>query len=1017
MKTSPEYSDRISIWIEVLRKDFFIPLGPLEFEAFFTHDKLSIADALSRDFTPAPKGLEWGSEWEYGWFRTNVTFPEEANGEMIALSIANGAESLLYVDEKPFGTVRAGWLHYSHHSYQDNLISLKGVPGEKHSIVTETYCGHWFPGCITGPVIGGNLEPDEIKSKVGDCSFGIWNEDAYQLWADALVLKEIMDYLPDGSLRGAQIYHGLIDFTNIVDFEIPLADRRALYKSARLALAPLLAAKNGSTAPVMHGIGNAHIDVAWLWPLQETERKTARTFAAQLRMIDMYPEYKFLQSQPHLYKMCKEKYPEVYEGIKKAVKDGRWICEGGEWVESDTNMPSGEALIRQILHGTKFFKDEFGVTNEVFWLPDTFGYSGALPQIIKGCGLKYMFTQKIFWAYNESQKFPYNSFIWEGIDGSEVRAFLSTSYLYLTNPKTMNETWTDRRCPESLLDSYLIPYGYGDGGGGPSRDYIEFGIRQKDLEGAPNFKFSSPHELFTHLDESFPNDNKYTGELYCAAHRGTLTSQSRTKRNNRKAEFALREAEIWGSVSTLPYPAEAMRNIWETVLLNQFHDILPGSSIARVYEEAEAQMAKAITEANEVSLSLASSLVSPGQGISVFNSLSWERTALIELPDFFASGASTSLGEKIPVSQKLALVKLPSYGTLCLVPDESNKKAANPVEVAETESGIILDNGLVQVKVLPNGEIESFSLKSFQANQGPLNRFHLYKDLPRTFDAWDIDVGYIENEVPLDDSGIISLLSSSPLQASVKVEKTIGNSKLSQIITLSADSPVLVFDTEIDWHELHKLLKVSFPSSIQSQDVFNEIQFGYIKRPTHRSRQSDKDMFEVTNHKYSAIANGSRGIAVLNDCKYGVSALGGEISLSLLRAPSAPDFKADNGIQKFTYAFTAFEGPFSESDIVRLGYELNVQPLVIDGVCDEKSFFQVSSKAVILDTVKPAEEGSGIILRLYESLGTNATAILTTPLPVKEAFFCDMLENVSGVADLSKLDFRPFEVKTVKLAL
>ena len=390
----------------------------------------------------------------------------------------------------------------------------------------EVYAGHYYPeaptgGCATGPVLPGSYTDKLEEGKrrtLGRCTYGIWNEDAYQLFMDVDTLGRLLEVLDKTSLRAAKIAKALEQFTLIVDFEQERDARIESYKKAREALKPVLEAENGSTMPVFYAVGNAHLDLAWLWPIAETGRKTARTFAAQLRLIEEYPEYKFIQSQPAEYEMCRKLYPELFERIKAAVKKGQWIAEGAMWVEPDTNMASGEALIRQLLYGKQYYKDVFDVDSEVLWLPDTFGYTGALPQILKGCKVNYLVTQKIFWSYNEGEQFPYHYFNWEGIDGSRIVSFLPTSYTYKTNPKQLDEVWKNRSQLQDL-DAFLLPFGYGDGGGGPTRDDIEYARREQNLEGAPRVELSDPKSFFKKMDEAGGPVNTYVGELYFNAHR------------------------------------------------------------------------------------------------------------------------------------------------------------------------------------------------------------------------------------------------------------------------------------------------------------------------------------------------------------------------------------------------------------------------------------------------------------------------------------------------------------------
>ena len=435
-----------------------------------------------------------------------------------------------------------------------------------------------------------------------------------------------------------------------MDFEQAREGRLRDYRAAREALRPLLCAHNGSTAPRMIAIGNAHLDLAWLWPLQETRRKTARTFAAQLRLLARYPEYVYLQSQPAAYEMCRDSYPALYEKIRRAVAQGRWIAEGAMYVEPDTNMASGEALVRQLVIGKRFYREAFGVESRLLWLPDTFGYTAALPQLLKGCHVDYLVTQKIFWSYNDGDRFPYHYFRWRGMDGSEVTSFLPTSYTYRTDPAELCKVWRSRVQTRDLSD-FLIPFGYGDGGGGPCRDHVEYALRERDLEGMPKVRMASPVGFFDELEASGGPANTWEGELYFNAHRGTYTSQASIKRNNRLSEFALREAELWCALATAQhgglYPAQTLDRLWKVLLLNQFHDILPGSSIARVYEEANAAHESLQAEAATLAKNARALLTPAPEGVTVFNSLGFDREAVVALPEGFGGERTDSGGRTV----------------------------------------------------------------------------------------------------------------------------------------------------------------------------------------------------------------------------------------------------------------------------------------------------------------------------------------------------------------------------------
>lgn len=998
-----EWRDRLKHWINVLEKEFYEPLGAISLEACMTYDMLSAEEAENLSFTPAPAGMPWGRMWEYGWFRGDITLDERAEGKPIVLDIQAGGEATVFVDGQVFGTRRAEWVSVPHHYICDQLLMQRGKAGSTVHLLFEAYAGHDFPGCETGPVREGDFEPrpeSETRYVNGQTTYGIWHEEAYQLWLDVVVLRDLLSVTDETSLRATQIEEALEQFTLTVDFEQPRAARLADYVKARAVLRPVLAAHNGSTAPEMWAMGHAHIDLSWLWSYRETQRKVARTFAQQIRLMDMYPEYKFIQSQAQAYRLCKELYPRLYERIKEKIQAGQWIADGSMWVEPDTNLSSGESLIRQILHGKRFYKDEFGLDTKVLWLPDTFGYTVALPQILKGCGVDYLTTQKIFWTYNGSDKFPYHYFTWQGMDGSEITSFLHMDYNSFTDAATVVNRWRER-VQKRDISRFLLPFGYGDGGGGPCRDHIEMALREKDLEGVPKVRIDSPEAFFKASQEDGAPKNRYVGELYFQCHRGTYTSQAAVKLGNRKAELALREAEIWSvaAADRVAYPLEKLDACWKEALLNQFHDILPGSSIARVYEEAAKRYDFVMENTGKIMEMAAASLVED-EGVTYFNSLSWPRKVLVKTETGYGVAVIPAMGwtSEVNVSE----------------PEQS-------VTVQEGADGITLSNGLITITINPKGEIiRCVDAKGNSRISGSANVLKMYKDVPRMFDAWDIDSMYDQSPVELDEEGEISLIESSPWKATVCVKRRISNSDWLQEISLSADSTRVDFETKVHWQEKHRLLKVAFPTGIHAEEGINEMQFGYVKRPTHRSRPYDADRFEVPNHRYTALCDENRGAAVLNDCKYGVSMLGDEIALTLLRAATAPDLHADRGDHQIKYSYYVWDGSFMASDVVRQGYELNVPVRCVPGHSEAVSLMQLDVPNIIVDTVKSAEDGSGdVIVRLYECKHAMTDAVLSLNMPCTHAALCDMLENEQQTlaADEGKiaLHFRGFEVKTLRI--
>ncbi|MHC5034589.1 MAG: glycoside hydrolase family 38 N-terminal domain-containing protein, partial [Planctomycetota bacterium] len=531
MGLNAEWRSRIETWRRALVTQLYRPLGGVAMEGLATTEQLTAEEASGGPFQPMSPGTQWGAKWEYGWFRGRAALPEEAAGRRIVLRLEVGGESIVYVNGRAAGARDGG--------HREITLSRSGVPGESYEILAEAYAGHGPRVCGGGPVPAGVEtvpEPPPAQATVGETTFGIWEEDVYQLYIDLETLIRLRDSLDADSLRVAEIDGALRDFTVIVDLELPNDEMMETIRAGRERLRPLLECVNGSTAPLMFAFGHAHLDVAWLWPLAETERKAARTLSTQLALAEEYPEYRFLHSQAELYRMVRTRWPALYERVKEAVRAGRVIPEGSTWVEMDTNVTGGESLVRQFLYGKRFLRDEFGVETELLWLPDVFGYSGALPQVMRGCGVKYFSTAKIFWNYHGGDPFPHNTFTWEGIDGSRVLVHLCNDYNSQASPTEVIQRWR-QRVQKDGISTRLLPFGWGDGGGGPTRDHLEFVRRQADLEGVPRVRMASPVDYFKDLEERGVPDVTYVGELYYQCHRGTYTSQARTKRGNRKCEL------------------------------------------------------------------------------------------------------------------------------------------------------------------------------------------------------------------------------------------------------------------------------------------------------------------------------------------------------------------------------------------------------------------------------------------------------------------------------------------------
>lgn len=1029
MNTKKEILFHVEKLLKKKNQFIYTKIDSLKFAGMTTKDRYSIDQIKGKAMQPIASGERWGEEWSYGWFRSAVAVPPEAEGKRLAVMLDFGSEATVYVN----GVV-SGAMDLQHH---DLTLSRSARAGEQYEIVAEAYAGH------------SGQQPAQLweQPSFGQSRLYIVEEEVYQFFIDLECLFDLRNHLDADLLRVAEIDRGLTEVFSTIDLALLGEALEDNIKQCRKIMEPLLACVNGSTAPTLYLMGQSHLDVAWLWPIEETKRKIARTMSNQLALMEEYPEYRYVQSQPYLFRLAKELYPELYARMKKAVQEGKIIPEGGMWVEPDTNLPSGESLIRQALHGKRFFKEEFGKDNKMLWLPDVFGYSGNLPQIMKGCGLHYFASLKMFGTYdNVGDPFPYNTFLWEGIDGTQILAHLlnyGDYYPIRINPSFLIDQWKELVQKDGIT-TRLTQFGHGDGGGGANRDDLEFMRRLENLEGVPKTKHASPIEYFEdQLERGLP-DAKYVGELYYAAHRGTYTTQALIKKLNRQAEIGFRELELWAAAANLlhhrDYDYLKMDQLWKTLLLNQFHDILPGSSIHRVCEEAQAEL----TELNHTLCDMAAgtreSLADGGgERITVFNSLSWARKGRVALPEG-VTGISDESGQSLPVQShdgiRYAEVEVPSMGWSSFpvhrgeIAEETAAPTAVPAAVltAVKATGNRLENEFLSITVNERGELARIYDKETGTDwaAGDCNVMRMYRDQPSDFDAWEIDRRYRAGQIGLNSDAKITVSASGPLFAEIRVERELNQSFLIQEIRIRTGSRRVEFDTTIHWKETHKLLKVDFPVDVHANESLQEIQFGHVKRPNHASRPYDADRYEVCQHKWSALAEANRGFALLNDCKYGISVADNTMSLTLLRAPTFPDETADQGTHRFTYGFLVWNGTFYDSPVVQEAYELNY-PLTLSPKgtrIERNSLIQVDKSNVIAETVKLAEDGSGDwIIRLYESKGASVSSTLHTPIPFKKAYLTNMLEEEP--AELSfgegtgegtvRLDFRPFEVKTLRL--
>lgn len=985
MNIGRQWSDRLRIWAEQFPKHYYREFASLDLSYYTTMEHLPFEQAVQGPFAPVSAGCKWGRKWEYGWFKTEIAIPEQLAGKRVVFTLNTAEEMLVWVNGKEAGAID------KKHRYI--TLSRCANAGDRYEIYAECYAGHGIRNEGAGPVAWGAEsvpEPPECQVTIGMSHFGIWNEALFQVAMDYLTLYSLVQKLPEKSLRAMKIIEGLKKFTYLADFELPEPEMTASIAEAGKNLKPLLGCKNGSTMPEYTVFGQSHLDLAWLWPVEETMRKTARTYSNQLALMEEYEDYHFLLCEPPILEWLKELYPVVYSRVLEKVKEGRFYPEGALWVECDTNIPSGESLIRQFVWGKRWFRRELGVDSKIAWMPDTFGFSGTLPQIMKKCQIPYFATQKLIRQDPEAEPFPYNIFWWEGIDGSKVLAHTFKKNNANFQSGDLITRWEEDRVQQENIDGLMFPYGFGDGGGGPTREMVEMALRCKDLEGAPRCRMESPVRYFERNQDS---ENIFSGELYLAWHRGTLTSQSKTKQYIRRAENSLKQVEFFLSrclLSGKQMPEKWQKrldDLWKKLLFNQFHDIAPGTSIAAVHERTERELHEVWIGCSEL---LNEMITEPGPKSGrqhVFNTLSW--------PVKYH-------GVTIP-AQSSAVVQSPAV----------------PVHLhyLEQEDCYELSNAYLICRINNHGELVSVKKQGGDTEylSGIGNHLLMFKDVNTCYDAWELGSMYENLPVPLDGCVEITMQPGTQV-ARLKVKRIIGASLLRQEIVLTADDAFIRLDTRIDWQEKHKLLKVAFPVNSHARDAFHEVQFGYVKRPTHRSYQIDKDRYEVCNHRYTALTDGTHGAAVLNDGKYGVNVVGNEIRLTLLKSAMMPDQNADRGDQQFTYAFYPFDGAFQDSDVMQKAAELN-EPMAVSAYADELGpIFLPDAQNIIVDTIKPADTVENALLaRVYEAMGKQTDCTFAVNPGIKKIVETDMLEETPRNADIHHIHFGSFEIKTFLL--
>ena len=1008
----------LDFFLKRIRRDFFEE--PQIAELYFAYgnnieDKKEI---LSLNYFPISEDYEWGENYTVGYFKVVLMIPEKWAGKEIYAKLNFSGESLVYDHNLTEVTMLTDASVFDSEFKKDLLRLTKSAKGgEKFTFYIEsTANGAFGLNMDNDPDVKHISSNGDFTAIVKSARFGIFNREVWQLANDLMIVGGFLEQqIPGGALAKkleASVFRSIAVYAD--DYKNAVKARK------ELAWVFELPARKSSAE--VTAIGHAHIDTAWLWPLDQTIKKCGRTFACMVNLMDEYKDYVFGASAACHYEFVKLYYPDLYLKVKEKIASGRWEVQGGMFVEPDCNVTSGESQIRQFLYGKNFFKDEFGIEIKNLWVPDTFGYSANLPQIIKGCGCDYFVSQKISW--NDTNKFPYHTFYWQGIDGSRVLCHFPPEDGYNSSMSVKSLCYGENNYNEIAVNNEFISlYGMGDGGGGPSAEYVERALRMRDFEGAPKVKFGRADEFFERASK-YNDYPKWVGELYLELHRGTLTSQAKNKFFNRKFEQKLVELEnLYARLSLKEYPADVLNELWKTLLINQFHDILPGSSIHKVYEDT----AEDYRVMGEISARLLKKLESKlsnedSEYISLVNTLGYSDYILVKLPESW-KGAEDEFGNYFSAVDGKILIYIPAYGTVILHRNDEIKE--NDI-LTETDD-LVLENEKILYQFNSSGQIIRIfdkELKREFLNPGQRgNVLSLYVDYPVRYEAWELEKSF--RDAKLGEAEVLKISKkSSDVFSSLEIEYKIGLSKISQIISLTPESRELRFETVVDWNESRKMLRVSFENNIVCSEASYDLDYGVIKRSVYTNTSWDSAKFEVCCHKYFDVSERDIGLALLNDCKYGCHVEDGFFDLNLLKSAKYPDLTADLGIHSMVYSLLPHDGDLADSDVIAKAALLNRPPIVLNGKIDGKfnlPFTVDFADSVTVEVIKKAHNEDSWVIRLVEQSGKTGSIKLKLQEEFKGLQKVNFIEwdkgeilEVNGSGQV-KLEFKPFEIRTFKL--
>lgn len=1024
-----KHQERIHNLLEEIGENRYRNLVPIEEFDWYEDDGVVGNRAPKGDSVKVGQGFRSKGYDKYNWLCTKISIPESFGDENVLgifdfgvpMGTGNNSnfESLLYVNGKPYQGVDG--------NHKEVFFNIKET-GRELELRFRIWSG-----------LNGGGRPREMTMSIDRAEFGVLDTAADDFYYLAMAALETHELLDENNEYKSYILNQLVEAFRLVDFTNKNSE--TYYKSLQTALDYLRDRLKGQGKPGVNVtmLGHTHIDVAWLWRLRHTREKTARSFSTVNRLMEKYPEYIFIQTQPQLYDYLKEDYPDIYEHIKKRVAEGRWEPSGAMWVECDCNLASGESIIRQILVGKNFFKKEFDYESEFLWLPDVFGYSWALPQILKKSGVNTFMTTKISW--NDTNRLPYDTFIWRGMDGSEVTThFVTTTELndvtYTYNgesrPYAIKGVWDNYR-NKDLNRDLLISYGFGDGGGGPTREMIKYIEAAKLMPGIPNVETGRATEYFRKLNETI-KENPYNGylpiwdgELYLEFHRGTYTSQGYNKKMNRFMEYKLREEEMLSvfaeKLFDKPYNREEFLKAWKIVLCEQFHDILPGSSIHEVYEDSHEEYERALKYIENATKAAKASFVTEKENaFTLFNQANWERDSIVKIP----AGAETyeytdsegnTLSSHRCGEQDLIYVKglKPlAFSTITRSVKACNEASSFVENTVETPYYIVSwdDKGrLVRLydkgadrEVIPEGKFA--------------NVFQIFEDKPRCFDAWELEatIDLKKEEIPCDGNII---KTKNELGYFIHFTYNYNNSKIMQTLCLYNDKRRIDFKTVVDWKESQKILKTAFSVDIRGVFARYDVQEGNIVRPITRNTSWEAAKFEVVAHKWADLSETGYGVALLNDCKYGYDIKEDTMRLSLLKSATDPDYSADYGTHEFTYSLYPHKEEWYNSGLEEEAFDLNSPVVVLDGASalGNESLISFDAKNIVLDAFKKAENEEAYVLRFHEYTGRRGKINLKTGLNFDSWCESDLMENPLGEWKQTaiEVEVKPYEIKTIML--